>query len=168
MTGASVRGFLSWIYSSTANQKARESGSDVVFPVSSVVPVLRGFGLVIFGGMTLFLAREPNGMFGAIVCLIFACISLLCRSIPIVIAQAGISGPTAFSTRRFMPWSDVSEVEFKVANRVYAVRSRGAATIYHSGFHFDPARFEKEVKDHTGLKIKVIQPGVVRSTVSYR
>jgi hypothetical protein len=93
--------------------------------------------------------------------------SFFCRAIPIVATAEGISGPSIWTRRTFILWSQVKEIEFNKGSRVTKVVGINGSKVYHSGFHADPERFRQELKQRTKLPLKVVEPGSLKARISY-
>ena len=167
-----VPSVLRWLYSTSSEQPAEQEGTSLVFPAASnIIAVTRwssvALGTAFLASITWTLDRPAEVAIVTAIGLLFLGVSFFCRAIPVVTTAEGISGPSMWSQKTFIPWSQVKEIEFNKGSRVTKVVGISGTKIYHSGFHADPERFRQELKQRTHLPIKVVEPGAFRPRISY-
>ena len=163
-----VPAVLQWVYSRSAARKALVDQAAIVFPESKVVPLIRWGGWLLFSFAAVTSSVYQRSWLATTLFASFALISLFCRSVPVVITDEGVTGTSLWGRKTHIPWKDVASLEFNTGKSLTVVVSRDGTKVCHSGFHYDQARFEQEIKRRTGLLMKVIKPGVLKPTISYR
>jgi hypothetical protein len=159
---------LRWIYTRSATGKAVVEHDCIVFSESKVVSIIRWGGLLGFSAAAVASWTFEKSVLATSIWAGFAIIALLARGDSIVVNRDGISGASTWGRRAALAWGEVASLEYRAGAHNTIVMGKNGAKICHSGFHLDQTRFEEEVKRRTGLPIKVIQPGVWKSKISYR
>lgn len=171
LIGVTVPLVLRWVYSRSSRSTVEHSASDLVYPPSKVIAVIRVVSILAALGLLFGAIFMRGNLAGSIVLVVvglaFLVMGLLCRSIPIVLSPEGIHGASTWGRNAFIPWQQVKELSFNTGNRLTAVVGQDGTRICHAGFHADPDGFRNEIKTRTGLPLKVIEPGTFKPRIRF-